>query len=314
MTKGMISRRSALGAAATIAAVAAVKPASASAATAPAADAQGQEHVGPGSLGRVLFHDNFSGTTLDRSKWNVDITESTQYNNELEAYIDSRATVRLVHGHEAAGAHGGALLLQAHYRPGYTTPNGNKLDFVSGKVDTSGKFDVAHGTVSARMKLPVGIGYWPAFWMLGYGNWPDTGEIDIMENIGDPTWVSAATHGPGYSGDQAPVNRAYLHSMHLPAVAAWHTYTVDWTADAMTFYVDGKVFFKETKAMITFFGAWAFDNPKYLILNLALGGIYPFKMTGITTPYNGMSADTLRSVKAGHGKVLIDWVKVTERP
>jgi beta-glucanase (GH16 family) len=87
---------------------------------------------------------------------------------------------------------GGALLLQAHYNPGFTTPAGDKLDFTSGKVDSAHKFDTACGTVSARMKLPVGIGYRPAVGMLGYGSWPATGEIDVMENIGDPSWVSAA--------------------------------------------------------------------------------------------------------------------------
>ena len=133
-----------------------------------------------------------------------------------------------------------------------------------------------------------------------------------MENIGQSTWVSAATHGPGYSGDAAPVNRAYLAGMGLQDVTAWHTYAVNWEADAMTFTVDGKVFFRETKPMISFFGDWAFDNPKYLILNLALGGIYPFKMTGVTSPYNGMSSDTLASVKAGKGQVLVDWVRVTD--
>src|SRR5689334_22409359 len=263
---------------------------------------------------RTVFFDNFAGHSVDTSKWNIDVTQSTQYNNELEAYTTSRRNVRIVHGAQAAGARDhSALELQARYQPGFTTPAGNKLDFTSGKIDSANKFDLNHGTISARMKLPAGIGYWPAFWLLGYGNWPDTGEIDVMENIGDPRWVSAATHGPGYSGDQAPVNRAYLRAMGLQDVPAWHTYTLHWPSRAMTFYVDGKVFFNETRAMIEFFGKWAFNNPKYLILNLALGGIYPYKMTGVTTPYYGLDQQTFDSVKAGQGKVLVDWVRVTQR-
>lgn len=269
----------------------------------------GQSAPQEASTGRTLFYDGFDGSQVDRSKWNVDVTQSTQYNDELEAYVDAPSAISVVKG--AAGASGGALRLQATYQPGFTTPAGNTLDFTSGKVDTAGKFDLTRGRVSARMKLPSGVGYWPAFWMLGYGTWPDTGEIDVMENIGQATWVSAATHGPGYSGDAAPVNRAYLAGMGQRDVTAWHTYAVNWEADAMTFTVDGKVFFRETKPMITFFGTWAFDNPKYLILNLALGGIYPYKMTGVTKPYYGMSADTLASVQAGKGTVLVDWVKVT---
>lgn len=262
---------------------------------------------------RTVFYDGFGGSSVDTSKWNIDVTQSTQYNNELEAYTSSPDNVRIVHGREAAGADdNSALLLQAHYEPGYITPAGNMLDFTSGKIDSAHKFDIAHGTISARMKLPAGIGYWPAFWLLGYGSWPATGEIDVMENIGDPSWVSAATHGPGYSGDAAPVNRGYFASMRLPDVSAWHTYSVRWTSDAMTFYVDGRMFFNETRPMIEFFGQWAFDNPKYLILNLALGGIYPYKMTGVTRPYYGMDQQTLDSVKAGQGKVLVDWVKVSQ--
>jgi beta-glucanase (GH16 family) len=304
---GLIKRRTGTTCAAAAVAVAVLLPAGAHAATTtPKATAQHQ------STKDVLFYDGFDGSTVDRTKWNVDVTQTTQYNNELEAYVDSPSTVQVVRGSQAQGAHGGALRLHANYDPGFKTPGGNSLDFTSGKVDTANKFDTAYGTVSARMKLPVGMGYWPAFWMLGYGAWPDTGEIDIMENIGDPNWVSAATHGPGYSGDAAPVNRAYLHSMQLADVSAWHTYAVRWTSDAMTFTIDGKVFFIETKKMISFFGTWAFDNPKYLILNLALGGIYPYKINGITSPYNGLSKSTLHSVKAGDGTVLVDWVKVVK--
>lgn len=302
-------RWSALGAV-TAAAVSVAVFAPFGASAAPARDGSGAR---PSASERTVFYDGFGGSSVDTSKWNIDITQSTQYNNELEAYTASPDNVRIVHGAEAAGADdNSALLLQAHYQPGYTTPAGNKLDFTSGKIDSSHKFDAAHGTISARMKLPVGIGYWPAFWLLGYGSWPATGEIDVMENIGDPGWVSAATHGPGYSGDAAPVNRGYFASMRLPDVSAWHTYTVQWTSNAMTFSVDGRMFFNETRPMIEYFGQWAFDNPKYLILNLALGGVYPYKMTGATSPYYGMTQQTLDSVKAGQGKVLVDWVKVTE--
>jgi beta-glucanase (GH16 family) len=314
MERHVVSRRNMLGAAAASVASAAVAGAIAPSAFGSAADPKVDHQGLPKHLhrGPVLFQDDFDGPSVDRAKWNVNVTQSLQYNNELEAYVDRPGTVRIVSGREAQGATGSALLLQAHYRPGFVTPQGGKVDFLSGKLDSSDKFDTDHGTLSARMKLPAGLGYWPAFWMLGYGNWPDTGEIDIMENIGDPSWVSAATHGPGYSGDQAPVNRGYLPSMHLGDVTSWHTYTLDWTPTAMSFYVDGLLFFEETKPMITFFGTWAFDNPKYLILNLALGGIYPYKMSGIDSPYYGMDDRTFRSVQAGRGRTLVDWVLVTD--
>ena len=101
---------------------------------------------------------------------------------------------------EAEGAENGALVLQARYKPGFVTFDKKKFDFVSGRIDTRGKFEFANGTASARMKLPAGSGFWPAFWALGNGKWPDTGEIDIMENVGEMDWTSVALHGPKYSG------------------------------------------------------------------------------------------------------------------
>ena len=84
------------------------------------------------------------------------------------------------------------------------------------------------------MKLAAGAGLWPAFWALGDGRWPDTGEIDIMENVGESAWTSVALHGPGYFGDTPLVRR-------VPAqdVSAWHVYSVDWTEDTLVFRVDG---------------------------------------------------------------------------
>src|SRR6516164_14856 len=110
-----------------------------------------------------VFFDDFSGKTLDRSKWNVRITGPT-YNNEQQAYVDSTDTIYIVHGEEAAGAANGALVIQPRFRPGFITPEGKKFDFISGRIDTHGKMEFANGTASARMKLPDGAGLWPAFW------------------------------------------------------------------------------------------------------------------------------------------------------
>lgn len=255
----------------------------------------------------TLFFDNFSGDKLDRSKWNVVVTGWT-VNNEQQAYVDSSSAIYIAHGTEAEGSPDGALVLEANYRPGFTTKEGKKFDFTSGRIDTRGKFEFSTGTASARMKLPEGTGFWPAFWLLGTGRWPDTGEIDIMENVGEGDWTSVALHGPGYSGETPLVNKAFFTGSDA---SKWHVYSVDWRPEGFIFYVDGVTVYRATRVMIEHYGKWAYDNPKYIILNLALGGAYPVKTNGVKTPYPGIPDSTLSLIKSNKGKVLIDWVVIT---
>lgn len=256
----------------------------------------------------VVFFDDFSGKTLDRSKWNVTTSHGVS-NNEQQAYVDSSATIYIAHGAEAEGAQNGALVIKPVFQAGYETKEGKKFDFLSGRIDSRSKLEFTYGSASARMKLPAGAGYWPAFWALGDGKWPDCGEIDIMENVGEPDWISAALHGPGYFGETPIVNKVFLKPGN--DVNQWHVYTVDWDKNALLFKVDGVLYYRVTRPMIENYGKWAFDNPKFLILNLALGGGYPAKTNGIKFPYYGIPESTVNQIKAGKAKVLVDWVKIT---
>jgi hypothetical protein len=279
-----------------------------------------------------VFADEFNGPALDRSKWNV-IVSGPIYNDEQQAYVDSPETLYVARGEQAAGADGGALAIHARYRPGFTagvTPdvNGNsapdlkvgpatgntkaqaprKFDFVSGRIDGRGKAEFTYGLASARMKLPAGSGLWPAFWLLGAGDWPATGEIDVMENVGERDWISAALHGPGYSGNTPLVQRAPFAKG--TDATAWHVYSVDWSKDGFVFRVDDQTVYRVTRAMVEAHGRWAFDNPKFVILNLALGGNYPFAVNKAATPYKGITDATAQAIKEDKGIVLVDWVRV----
>lgn len=260
--------------------------------------------------GEVIFFDDFSGARLDTSKWNVVVTRNNTVNNELQAYVDSSLTIYTVKGMEAAGAANGALVLHPRYAPGYTTSTGRKFDFISGRIDTRNKVEVQYGTFSARIKLTDGPGLWPAWWLLGKGRWPDCGEIDILEYVGEKDWTSAAVHGPGYSGETPFVNRLYFDKKS--DATNWHIYSVDWTPDAMLFKYDGVAMFRVTKPMVEHFGKWAFDNPKFLILNFAIGGAYPVKINGVKAPYFGLPNETAELIKQNKGKMLVDWVRVTK--
>ena len=257
----------------------------------------------------VIFFDDFSGTALDTSKWNVIVTGST-VNNEQQAYVDSSLTIFMAKGNDLDGAANGALVLQPRFSPGFVTKEGKKFDFISGRIDSRNKVEFTYGMAEARIKLTDGPGLWPAWWLLGKGRWPDAGEIDIMEYVGEKDWASAAVHGPGYSGETPFVNRMYFPKNN--DVTDWHVYAVEWTRDSMVFKYDNVPMFRVTKPMVEHFGKWAFDNSNFLILNFALGGAFPVKINGVKQPYNGLPASTIELIKNNQSKMIVDWVRVTK--
>jgi beta-glucanase (GH16 family) len=241
----------------------------------------------------TIFADEFSGTTLDRDRWTV--YTGPVYNDEVQRYVDDPATLYVADG-----------MLVIHARRGAGAADG-RSPFVSGRLH--GRVPFTYGTAAARMKLPAGAGLWPAFWLLGEGAWPAHGEIDIMENVGDPRWVSVALHGPGYSGDTPLVRRDTLP----PAldVTAWHEYAVTWRADSIVFRVDGRPIYGVARADVARHGPpAALDSAKYVVLNLALGGGYPAAVNGARTPFLGLPDSTVRRIDAGEARVLVDWVRV----
>jgi len=256
----------------------------------------------------TVFFDDFNGTKLDRTKWNVEVTGHTN-NVEQQAYVDSSSVLYFVRGKAAQGAKNGALVIKAVYHPGYTSKENNKYDFLSARINTEKKMEFTYGTASCRMKMASGAGLWPAFWALGEGNWPDCGEIDMMETVGDGSWISNALHGPKYFGNTPLAYRYFLPNKST--VEQWHVYSVDWTPDKLVFKTDGVVTYTVTKAMVEKYGRWAFNNAKFIILNFALGGGYPNGVNKITKPYLGISQLTVDKIKAGKAKVLVDWVLVT---
>lgn len=260
--------------------------------------------------GRTIFFDDFSARELDRSKWNVIVTGTT-VNDEQQAYVDSPDTVRLVSGEEASGAERGALEIRSRYQRGFKTPEGKTFDFISGRLDTRSKFDFTYGVAAARVKLTAGAGLWPALWALGNGRWPDTGEMDILENVGDPAWTNFALHGPGYSAASAFVGRKYFAG--ASNITSWHVYSMEWTANDLVFSVDGSEAYRVSRSTVETRGRWAFDNAKHLILNQAIGGVYPRAINGTTSPYLGVPQSTVDVIKGDKAIMLVDWVRVMQK-
>ena len=255
----------------------------------------------------LIFADDFDGGSLDRSKWNV-VGPTFWVNEEEQAYIDAPRTIAFSAAGSVDGAADGVLRLQPRFEEGFETPTGRKADFVSGRITTEEKFDFTYGRAVARIRMPDATGVWPAFWLLGNGQWPDTGEIDIMEYVGEADWTGVALHGPGYSGETPLVNKYFFEPG--TDVTDWHEYEVDWNAERILFKVDGRLTYRVTRPMVENYGEWRFDTPKHIILNFAVGGVYPFKTNGISEPYKGLPAATVERIKAGELAMEVDWVRV----
>ncbi|MFN2572120.1 MAG: glycoside hydrolase family 16 protein [Gemmatimonadales bacterium] len=145
--------------------------------------------------------------------------------------------------------------------------------YTSAKITTRDKEWVTPGRVVSRIRLAPGQGLWPAFWMLGRRvatlGWPDGGEIDIMENHGsDISTTSSAVHGPGYSG-----NTPFVHALARGTLGPdFHTFAVEWDSVHIRFFVDDTVHYVVSRTDVRHYGNWVYDQPFYLVLNLAVGG------------------------------------------
>lgn len=152
-------------------------------------------------------------------------------------------------------------------------------EYTSGRINTFGLFAQERGRFEARIRLPVGRGIWPAFWLLGnnFGavGWPACGEIDIMEYRGqEPRVLHGSLHGPGYSGGRA-ITRRY----ELPGPdgfdADFHVFGVEWQPGRITWTVDGTPYHTVTPENLPRSGSdWVFEHPFFVILNVAVGGTF----------------------------------------
>jgi beta-glucanase (GH16 family) len=225
---------------------------------------------------RLVFDDEFngaSGSKPDATKWTVD--PGNGQNGEAEYYTNND---------NAAMDGSGHLVMTAKKE----TVNG--AQYTSHRMNTSGKFQFQYGRVEARIKVPKGNGFWPAFWMMGADfltgrPWPYNGETDIMEVLGKDTTNSYSTlHAPAYNGAGG-----YGKEYGLPGggdfANDYHVWAAEWDSKGIRFLVDNQeVFYASKETVEATRGPWIFDHPFYIILNLAVGGDFPGPVDA-TTPF-----------------------------
>ncbi|MFD8913253.1 lectin [Streptomyces sp. NPDC059575] len=231
----------------------------------------------PTAAAVTTFSDTFdgpAGSAVNSSKWTQETGDNVN-NHERQYYTSGTNNASLDgQGHLVITA---KKENPANYQCWYGT-----CQYTSARLNTSGKFNAQYGHVEARMKIPRGQGMWPAFWMLGTPvNWPDSGEIDVMENVGfEPSTVHGTIHGPGYSGSGG-IGAGYSLPNGQVFADAFHTFAVDWAPDSITWSVDGNVYQRRTPADLGG-RTWVFNKPFFLILNLAVGGYWPGDPDGST--------------------------------
>ena len=219
----------------------------------------------PAGAGNLTFRDEFdgpAGNKPDRKKWTYDLGFGHRLwgNHELQTYTDDAKNAKLDGN--------GNLVITAR-------KEGSK--YTSARLKTEGIFSQKFGTFEARIKVPPGPGLLPAFWMMGnQGEWPDNGEIDIMENVGqEPKTVYGTIHGPGYSEDDT-TGRGGSKTISQKLSADFHTYAVTWSTDKIEFKLDGQVYKTVTPRNIPRNSQWVFNKqPFHMLLNVAVGGDWP---------------------------------------
>ena len=235
----------------------------------------------PGANYRLTWSDDFSGTDgtrPDQSKWTYEqgVSGNGWGNNELESYTDLRSNSEIIGGH---------LVITAK-KEKFVGADGVEREYTSARLKTQRKFSQSYGRFEARIKIPKGEGMWPAFWLLGENintvDWPQCGEIDIMENIGkEPGTVYGSLHGPG----STPKNKQKVGTSDLSKpfklpdgqkfADDFHVYAVEWEPETIRFYVDSNLYATFNKTDWPAGETWVFDHPFFILLNVAVGGDWP---------------------------------------
>jgi beta-glucanase (GH16 family) len=237
----------------------------------------------------IVWSDEFNGTSVNTNIWTNDLGNGGSNpgwgNNELEWYTSLTNNEYVSNGY-------------LHIVAQRQSTNG--FNYTSARMKSQGLFSFTYGRAEWRAQLPKGIGCWPALWMLGTNissiGWPGCGEIDVVENNGSNAFF---VQGSLHSGsDETGVYNFFGGA----SATNFHTYTLDWSSNAILYYVDGQLYESQTGwgSSTTNAYPFPFDRPFFFLMNLAIGGSY-------------VGNPTQAQINAGTtfpAQVLVDYVRI----
>ena len=240
---------------------------------------------------KLVWSDEFDGSALDETVWSYNTGGSGWGNNEKQYYTSRPENIRVKNG-----------MLEIEARKEQYENN----EYTSARIMSKNKKTFTYGKMEARIKFPGGKGTWPAFWMMGNtGNWPNCGEIDIIEHIGSQdTRASFALHTVMKNGTKGN-NWAKTHFFDYPLSADFHTYGIEWAQeekegkDVIRFFVDDVQYAEVWEEQIDNNDYWPFNKPFFFIINLAIGG--------------NMGGTVDDAIFNQQRIMYVDWVRVWQR-
>lgn len=201
---------------------------------------------------QLVWSDEFDEDSINTNVWNFERGGNGWGNNEQQYYQSDNASIE-----------NGNLVITAKKE----TVGSNS--YTSSRMTTQGKKEFEYGRIEARIKLPLGQGLWPAFWLLGsdinIAGWPACGETDIMEHINTDSLIYGTIHwdNNGHAQDGS-------HTSSSPS--QYHVYALEWTASTIKWSIDSVEYYKSNILSNT---QDEFRAPFFIILNLAVGGNWP---------------------------------------
>ncbi len=229
----------------------------------------------------IFFEDFQIDGNINENHWNIEV--GTKWaNNESQCYVNDPSNGYIKDGklHLVANLH-----------------DKEECKYQSTRINTRGKIEFQYGKLTIRAKMPIGRGAWPALWLMGNTDknrvrWPLCGEIDLVEFAGNrPGIITCAIHTESYN-HRIKTDKGTKISVP-DASEQFHDYTLDWTKDYLSFQIDQKEFFRVEKQEGDTVNEWPFDQPYYVIINLAVGGWYGGKIVDEDLPYH-MEIDSIK--------------------
>ena len=217
----------------------------------------------------LVWHDEFDGDELDPANWASEYHRPGWVNNELQTYVQDGENIFVEDGD---------LVIQ----PMMGTNDNGRAFYTSGRINTYHLHAFTYGRVEARIRVPSGQGFLPAFWMMSddesYGTWPKSGEIDIMEILGSDT---DRLYGTLHYGNPHQQNQGIYDLASGDFASEYHVFAIEWEPGEIRWYCDGDMYYSTNFWYSAMDGQdphpypAPFDQPFYIILNVAVGGNWP---------------------------------------